>query len=217
SASSRNWCRSSARCVPAMSTGTARRPAHWWACRPWSVRIGSSKSRSSPSPRTDQEVRMPQRVIDGARELRGLVGQEGGVSVWYAVTQERITPSAEVPEDRQWIHCDADRARDESPYGTPIAHGYLTLSLLSHLLSQAVRVRGPFNRVINYGLNRVRFPAAVPAGARIRARCTLQAMEEVPGGVQVAWVVTVECEWQPKPVMVAESLSRFYTDAGGRS
>src|SRR5262245_5808532 len=127
---------------------------------------------------------MPQRVIDGLAELRGLVGQEVGVSDWFTVTQERINAFAEVTEDRQWIHCDTDRARAESPYGTPIAHGYLTLALLSHLLGQAVRVNGPFQRTINYGLNRVRFPAPVPAGARIRARCTLHAAEEVPGGLR---------------------------------
>ena len=160
---------------------------------------------------------MPQRVIDGALELRGLVGQEVGVSDWFTLTQERINAFAEVTEDRQWIHCDADRALAESPYGTTIAHGYLTLSLLSHLLVQAVRVRGPFSRSINYGLDRVRFPAAVPAGGRIRARCALRAVEDVPGGLQVTWSVTVECEGQPKLVMVAESLSRFYSDSEGRS
>jgi acyl dehydratase len=160
---------------------------------------------------------MPQRIINGALELRSLVGQEVGVSDWFTLTQERINAFAEVTEDRQWIHCDADRARAESPYGTTIAHGYLTLSLLSHLLSQAVRVSGPFSRIINYGLNRVRFPAAVPAGARLRARCSLQAVEEVPGGLQIAWVVTMECEGEPKPVMVAETLSRFYSDTEGRS
>ena len=160
---------------------------------------------------------MPQRVIDGVAELKGLLGQEVGLSDWFTLTQERINAFAEATEDRQWIHCDADRARAESPYGTTIAHGFLTLSLLPHLLSQAVRVHGPFSRKINYGLNRVRFPAAVPAGARIRARCTLQAAEEIPGGLQVTWSVTVECEGQPKPVMVAESLSRLYSDAGGRS
>jgi acyl dehydratase len=160
---------------------------------------------------------MPQRVIDGVAEFRGLVGQEVGLSDWLTVTQERINAFAEVTEDRQWIHCDADRARAESPYGTTIAHGYLTLSLLGYLLSQAVRVRGPFSRRINYGLNRVRFPAAVPAGGRIRARCTLQAVEEIPGGIHIAWAVTVECEGQPKPVMVAECLSRLYSDAEGRS
>ena len=159
---------------------------------------------------------MPQRVIDGVVELRGLVGQEVGLSDWFTVTQEQINAFAEVTEDRQWIHCDAERARAESPYGATIAHGSLTLSLLSHLLAQAVRVRGPFSRVIAYGLNRVRFPAAVPAGGRIRARCTLQAADEVRGGLQIAWVVTMECEGQPKPVMVAESLSRFYLDTEGR-
>jgi acyl dehydratase len=163
-----------------------------------------------------KEVRMPQRVID-ATELPGLVGQEVGLGDWFTVTQGRIDAFAEATEDRQWIHCDAGRARAESPYGTPIAHGYLTLSLLSHLLSQAVRVSGPFSRVINYGPNRVRFPAAVPAGGRVRARCTLQAAEPVPGGLQVTWAVTVECEGQPKPAVVAESLARLYSDTQGSS
>ena len=160
---------------------------------------------------------MPQRVINGFGELRGLVGQEVGLSDWFTITQERINAFAEATEDRQWIHCDADRARGESPYGATIAHGFLTLSLLGHLLAQAVHINGPYSRKLNYGLNRVRFPAAVPAGGRIRARCTLQAAEEVPGGVQVTWAVAVECEGQPKPVMVAESLSRLYWDTGGPS
>jgi acyl dehydratase len=160
---------------------------------------------------------MPQRVIDGVAELKGLVGQEFGLSDWFPLTQERINAFAEVTEDRQWIHCEPDRARAESPYGTTVAHGFLTLSLLGHLLSQAVRVNGPFSRRINYGLNRVRFPAAVPAGARIRARFTLRAAEEIPGGLQIVWGVTVECEGQHKPVMVAESLSRLYSDSGGRT
>ncbi len=152
---------------------------------------------------------MPQRVIDVA-ELQSLIGQEVGVSDWFTVTQERIDAFAAVTEDHQWIHCDRDRAKAESPYGTTIAHGYLTLSLLSHLSSQAVQVKGQFTRVINYGLNRVRFPSAVPAGSRIRARCTLQATEKVPGGLQIIWLVTMECEGQSKPAMVAESLSRCY-------
>ena len=159
---------------------------------------------------------MSQRVIDVA-ELRGLVGSEVDVSDWFTVTQERIDAFAAVTEDRQWIHCDAERALAESPYGTTIAHGFLTLSLLGHLLSQAVQLTGPLSRKINYGLNRVRFPAAVPASGRIRARCTLRAAEEVTGGLQIAWVVTMECEGQPKPVMVAESLSRFYWDTEDRS
>ncbi|MFO0842871.1 MAG: MaoC family dehydratase [Gemmataceae bacterium] len=160
---------------------------------------------------------MPQRVIHGVAELRALVGQEVGLSDWFTVTQERIDAFAKATEDRQWIHCDPERARGESPYGATIAHGFLTLSLLSHLLSQAVRVSGPFSRVINYGLNRVRFPAAVPAGSRIRARCTLQAAEEVPGGVQVTWSVTMEREGESRPVMVAESLARHCSDMEGTS
>ena len=92
---------------------------------------------------------MPQRVIDSTHELRGLVGQEVGVSDWFTVTQERINAFAEAIEDRQWIHCDVDRAQAESPYGTPIAHGFLTLSLLSHLLPEAVQVSGPFSHKIN--------------------------------------------------------------------
>src|SRR5262245_31614147 len=120
---------------------------------------------------------MPQRVINGFGELRGLVGQEVGLSDWFTVTQERINAFAEATEDRQWIHCDAARARAESPYGTTLAHGFSPLSLLGHLLAQAVQIGGPDSRKINYGLNRVRFPAAVPAGGRIRARCTLQAAE----------------------------------------
>jgi acyl dehydratase len=151
----------------------------------------------------------------GVEELRGLVGQEVGVSDWFPVTQARINAFAEVTEDRQWIHCDTDRARAESPYGSTIAHGYLTLSLVSHFLSQMVRVGGPFSRAINYGLNRVRFPAAVAAGSRVRARCTLQAVEEISGGLQITWVVTMECEGQAKPAMVAECLSRLYSDMEG--
>jgi acyl dehydratase len=164
-----------------------------------------------------REFCMPQRVIDGVAELKDLLGQEVGISDWFTVTQERINAFAEVTEDRQWIHCDADRALTESPYGTTIGHGYLTLSLLGHFLSQAVRIRGAFSRRINYGLNRVRFPAAVPAGARIRARFTVQAVEEIPGGLQIVWGVTMECDGQPKPVMVAETLSRLYSDTEGRS
>ncbi len=155
---------------------------------------------------------MAQRVIDGIAELQNLVGQEVGVSDWLTIPQERIDAFADVTEDHQWIHCDLERARVESPYGTTIAHGFLTLSLMSTLLSRAVRVSGPFSRAINYGLNRVRFPAPVPAGARIRARCTLHAVEEIPGGLQMTWLVRMECEGQQKPVLVAESVSRLYSE-----
>ena len=102
------------------------------------------------------------------------------------------------------------RARAESPYGTTIAHGFLTMSLVSHLHAQAVRIEGDFARRINYGFNRVRFPAAVPAGARIRTHSTLQALDEIDGGVQLTWAVTVEIEGQSRPALVAEWLTRLY-------
>jgi acyl dehydratase len=153
---------------------------------------------------------MAARVVQGLAELRSLVGQEVGVSDWLVVSQSMIDAFAEVTQDRQWIHLDTVRARTESPYGTTIAHGFLTLALLTHLQHQAVDLRGDFHRAINYGLNRVRFPAPVRAGARIRARSTLQAIEEIDGGVQLTWLVTVECEGSAKPALVAEWLGRVY-------
>jgi acyl dehydratase len=153
---------------------------------------------------------MPPRVIEGIAELRNLAGQELGVSDWLTVTQEQIQAFAEVTRDRQWIHLDAERARTESPYRTTIAHGFLTLSLLSHLHAQAVQIRGNFRLGVNYGLNRVRFPAPVPAGARIRAHSTLLSVQDVPDGVQLTWSITVEIEGNPKPALVAEWLVRLY-------
>src|SRR5262245_40472249 len=116
---------------------------------------------------------MPARVFNTLAELRGLVGQEIAVSDWRSVTQAMIDDFANVTGDRQWIHIDPDRARAESPYGTTIAHGFLTLSLLSWLLGESIAIRD-VKRLINYGLNRVRFPSPVPAGARLRAHVTLQ-------------------------------------------
>jgi acyl dehydratase len=149
------------------------------------------------------------RVIEGVAELKSLVGQQVGISDWFSATQEHINAFAEVTGDRQWIHVDTERARSESPFGTTIAHGFLTLSLLSHLHAQAVQVRGDFKMAINYGLNRVRFPSPVPAGSRVRAHSTLQSVEEVPGGLQVVWVVTIEIEGNSKPALVAEWVIRF--------
>jgi len=153
---------------------------------------------------------MTPRTIEGIRDLRQLVGQEVGVSDWFVVTQSMIDSFAELIHDHQWIHIDRQRARTESPYGTTIAHGFLTLAMLSHLMSQIVQIRGEFTRSINYGLNRVRFPGAVLSGSRIRARATLHTVEDIPDGVQLAWVVTMECEGESKPVLVAESLGRLY-------
>jgi acyl dehydratase len=153
---------------------------------------------------------MSPRVIADIAELRSLVGQEVGVSDWFEVSQSLIDAFADLTCDPQWIHVDPERARSESPYGTTIAHGFLTLSLLSNLHRQLVEIRGDFTRAINYGFNRVRFPAAVPAGARIRAHSTLQTVEDIEGGVQCTWDVSVEIEGQPKPALVAQWLGRLY-------
>jgi acyl dehydratase len=153
---------------------------------------------------------MPGRVIDDMAELTALLGQEVGCSDWFEVTQSLIEAFAEVTRDHQWIHLDPERARAESPYGTTIAHGFLTMSLVSHLHAQAVRIECDFARRINYGFNRVRFPSAVPSGARIRTRSTLKAVDEIDGGKQVTWAVTVEIEGQTRPALVAEWLTRFY-------
>ena len=153
---------------------------------------------------------MATRVIAGVDELKGLVGQEIGVSDWFVVSQTLIDAFAQLTEDWQWIHCDPERAAKESPQARTIAHGFLTMALLSHLKAQAVHIAGDFKMSLNYGFNRVRFPAPVPAGARIRLHSTLQAVEDVPGGIQVTWNVTVEIEGQAKPALAAEWLGRLY-------
>ena len=153
---------------------------------------------------------MPPRIIEGFAELKSLVGQQVGLSDWFAVDQPTIDAFADVTKDRQWIHLDAARAKTESPYGATIAHGFLTLSLLSHLHAQAVQLKGEFSRAINYGFNRVRFPAPVLVGSRIRARSTLQAVEEIADGIQVTWNIAVEIDGNAKPAVAAEWLVRFY-------
>ena len=153
---------------------------------------------------------MPTRVIEGIEELKTLIGQEVGASDWFEVTQSRINDFADATEDHQWIHIDVDRAKTDSPFHTTIAHGFLTLSLLPHLASQAVKVQGDFKMGINYGLNRLRFVSPVATGSRVRARFTLQAVEDVSGGNQITWSVTVDTEGGQKPALVAEWLVRYY-------
>lgn len=148
-------------------------------------------------------------IIQGIAGLREYVGREVGISEWLQVSQERIDQFAEATEDRQWIHLDVDRASRESPFKTTIAHGFLTLSLLSRLIKLALRLEG-ISMTINYGLNRVRFISPVPAGSRIRGRFVLASVEEIDNGVQVVWNVTVECEGREKPCCVAEWLLRYY-------
>jgi acyl dehydratase len=147
--------------------------------------------------------------IESIAVLQSLTGQEVAVGEWFEVTQERIDLFAEATGDRQWIHTEPERAARESPYGTTIAHGFLTLSLLSELMMRAVSVGG-LRMGLNYGLNRVRFVSPVPAGARIRGRFTLAAVEEIKGGVQATWSVTVERDGGDKPACVAEWLVRYY-------
>ena len=147
--------------------------------------------------------------VESVERLGEFVGREAGVSEWLEVSQERIGRFAEATEDRQWIHTDPGRAARESPFKGAIAHGFLTLSLLSELMRLAVSVGG-VRMGINYGLNRVRFVAPVPAGSRVRGRFKLAALEEMRGGAQATWEVSVEREGGDRPCCVAEWLVRYY-------
>jgi acyl dehydratase len=150
--------------------------------------------------------------IGDIAQLRAQVGRELAVSDWLTMTQERIRQFADVTDDHQWIHLDQDRAARESPYKTTIAHGFLSLSLISALVKNALSIGGQ-KLAVNYGLNRVRFVSAVPAGGRIRARVTPISVEAVDRGAsQVAWSVVVEREGAEKPCLVAEWLVRYYSD-----
>lgn len=150
------------------------------------------------------------RVIETIEEFRNLAGQEVVVGDWFTVTQEQINTFAVVLNDDQWIHTDVERAARELPIGKTIAHGFLTLSLLSPLLREALVLKAKFRQAINYGFNRVRFPAPVPSGGQIRVRCTLLKVEDVPGGIQISWAVTVDIRDVSKPAVVAEWLVRYY-------
>jgi len=138
------------------------------------------------------------------------VGKDIGHTDWFRVTQERITQFAEATEDLQWIHVDGARARVESPYGAAIAHGFLTLSLISHFVKEAIQIQSGVRLAVNYGLNRVRFPAAVRAGSRIRASVALLRFEEFTEGVAATYSVTIEVEDLDKPCCVAEWIVCYY-------
>ncbi len=143
-------------------------------------------------------------------QLRFLVGREAGMSDWLTIDQHMIDAFARVSGDHQWIHTDPERAKTESRFGRTIAHGFLTLSLLSRLSHESIEVTGDFRMRINYGLNRVRFPAPVTEGSRIRARFTVQSVEDIEGGHQMVWLVTVEVEGSAKPALAAEWVIRYY-------
>jgi acyl dehydratase len=153
---------------------------------------------------------MPTRIIDGINELKSLIGNEVAVSDWFEMTQSRIDAFADATDDHQWIHIDVERAKTESPFHATIAHGFLTLSMLPHLSAQAFKVEGKIKMGINYGLNRLRFISPVPAGSRIRARFTLQSVEDFDGGSQITWSVVCESEGGSKPALAAEWLTRYY-------
>jgi len=143
------------------------------------------------------------------KDLKSLVGQELGVSDWHPVTQEEVSGFADATHDHQWIHVDVERAKRESPFRGPIAHGYYTLSLAPYLMSQIWSVQG-VRMGVNYGLNRLRFPAPVPVGARVRLRARLNALEAVAGGQQATVGLSFEVEGSDKPVCVAEAVYRYY-------
>ena len=152
---------------------------------------------------------MARTSVEGVEGVQGLVGRHLGYSDWVEITQERVNEFAEATGDHQWIHVDPERAKRESPFGGPIAHGYLTLSLLPMLMPQILEVSG-FRMGVNYGTEKVRFPSPVPVGSRVRAGATLDSATPFDGGIQIVVTVTVEVEGASKPSLVATTLTRRY-------
>jgi acyl dehydratase len=150
-------------------------------------------------------------AIETPLSLMDWMGREIAVTDWFSISQDRIQSFADVTEDQQWIHLDRVRAERESPHGTTIAHGFLTLSLLSRFLKEAIQIRREGRMSINYGLNRVRFPSPVRVGSRIRASFTIQSTKQLPGALEVVFHVTVESEGNDKPCCVAEWVIRYYS------
>ena len=149
------------------------------------------------------------RTITGLDELMQAAGENLGTSDWHEVTQDAIDAFADVTGDHQWIHVDRERAK-ETPFGGTIAHGYYTLSLAPMLMSRIFGLEG-FAFAVNYGLNKVRFPAPLPVGGKVRMRAAIATVEDVPGGIQMATALTFEREGADKPVCVAETLVRLFT------
>ena len=149
------------------------------------------------------------KIFQTIAELAQLTGQEVAVSDWTTITQQQINLFADATGDHQWIHTDPVKAA-AGPFGATIAHGFLTLSLIPKFFDQAFTIVGT-RMGVNYGLNKVRFPAPVPVGSKVRSRTTVVSVEDIEGGAQVTWLVTIEREGSDKPVCVAESISRRYT------
>jgi acyl dehydratase len=152
---------------------------------------------------------MPAKIFETIDDLKSLVGTEVYVSDWLIITQERVDLFAKATDDYQWIHVDVERAKRESPFGGPVAHGFLTLSLLAKFGAESVVIRNK-KAGVNYGLNKVRFVSPVLVGAKIRSRGTLASFEPIPAGAQIVWNVTVDIEGGEKPACIAESVSRLY-------
>ncbi len=152
---------------------------------------------------------MAHTTVEGIKGVQSLVGKHLGYTDWVTITQEQVDKFADATEDHQWIHVDPERARKESPYGGPIAHGYLTLSLVSAMLQQIVEITG-FRMGVNYGTEKVRFPSPVPVGGRVRAGATMESATPFDGGIQMNLAVTVEVEGASKPAMAATVVLRRY-------
>jgi acyl dehydratase len=151
---------------------------------------------------------MAQTTVEGVEGVLAKVGQHLGHSDWVEITQEQVNQFAEATHDHQWIHVDVERAKKESPFGGPIAHGYLTLSLSNLFLPQLIEVPGA-SAGVNYGTGKVRFPSPVPVGSRVRGGAEITAVDDIAGGVQTTIAITIEVEGQAKPACVIESLSRW--------
>jgi len=148
-------------------------------------------------------------IIDSVDDFHALLGQQLESSDWFEITQSSVDSFADATHDHQWIHVDVERANRDSPYGGPIAHGYFTLSLLSAMFLQVLSVRH-LSMAVNYGLNKVRFPAPVPVGSKVRLSAWLESVDEIAGGVQIVLRAIVQCTDVDKPVCVAEPVFRFY-------
>jgi acyl dehydratase len=149
------------------------------------------------------------RTVHGTDGIKALVGEELGRSDYDVVTQEQVNLYADATGDHQWIHVDVERATKESPFGGPIAHGYLTLALVTYFLPRMWDVAG-FSMGVNYGCEKVRFPSPLPVGAKVRCNVRVDAADEIPGGVNVTLTATIQCEGAPKPACVATVVYRYY-------
>ena len=153
---------------------------------------------------------MPPIVFETWQSLKGFAGREIATTDWLRITQDRVQQFADATEDRQWIHLDSERAQRESPYGSTIAHGFLTLSLMPYFVRQVIQISGGVHLAVNYGLNRVRFPSPVRVNANIRARISVQSLHELTDSVEVVFGVSMEVQGEAKPCCVAEWILRYY-------